>query len=404
MPRHPHFSPSVAEISGSVYSALAHRLATYRGEVYPLHVGDTWMEPPAGCRMEDFTVAAWPGMHRYAPPQGIPALLDALVERARWRTGAATERENVLVATGATGGLGAVAGAIVRPGDEVLLLSPHWPLISGIVRSFHGVPVEVPFFDVADSPETAVEAVAAHLTERSIALYLNTPSNPTGQVIPRPIVEALAAWAVRHDLWLLADEVYEDYVYAGDGEHTYTRPLAPDHTFSVHSFSKAYGMAGNRCGYVIGPAAAMPELRKVGLHSYYSTPTASQLAAVAVLGDPGRIWLEQAREQYRLSGERAAARLGLPAPRGSSFLFLDVAPCLDERGLGGLLEDCVDRGLFVAPGASFGPYPTHVRLCFTAAPPAVVERGVEVLATLLGAGRAPSTPAAPASVTASASP
>ena len=382
MPRFPNFSPSVADISGAVYSALAHRLASFPGEVYPLHVGDTWMEPPVGCRMEDLTVAAWPGMHRYAPPQGLPALLDAVVERTRQRTGVATERENVLAATGATGGLGAVAGAILRPGDEVLVLAPHWPLISGIVRSFHGVPVDVPFFGVADSPETAVELVEASLRERSVALYLNTPSNPTGQVIPRPVVEALVAWAQRRRLWILADEVYEDYVYAG--EHTYVRPLAPESTFAVHSFSKAFGMAGNRCGYVIGPAAAMPELRKVGLHSFYSTPTASQLAAVKVLGDAGREWLAQAREQYRQTGERVSARLGLPAPGGSTFLFLDVADRLDERGLEGFLEACVERGLFLAPGPSFGPYPTHVRLCFTSAPPAVVDRGVEVLASLLG--------------------
>ena len=71
MPRYPLFSPSVDDISGAVYSALAHRLASYPGEVYPLHVGDTWMEPAAGCRMEDLTVAEYPGMHRYAAPQGM---------------------------------------------------------------------------------------------------------------------------------------------------------------------------------------------------------------------------------------------------------------------------------------------------------------------------------------------
>src|SRR6185295_2449148 len=126
-----------------------------------------------------------PGMHRYAAPQGIPALLDAIVERVRERTGVPTERDNVLVTTGATGGLGAVAGALLAPGDEVLLLAPHWPLITGIVQSFHGVPVEVPFFGVADSPETAVEVARERLTERTVALYLNTPSNPTGRLIPR---------------------------------------------------------------------------------------------------------------------------------------------------------------------------------------------------------------------------
>jgi N-succinyldiaminopimelate aminotransferase len=382
MPRHPHFSPSVQDIADSVYSGLAHRLATYSGEVFPLHVGDTWMEPPAGCRMEDLRVAEYPGMHRYAPPQGMPSLLDAIVERVRRRTGVPTERDNVLVATGATGALGAVAGAILAPGDEVLLLAPHWPLITGIVRSFNGVPVDVPFFGAADSPETAVEAARERRTGRTVALYLNTPSNPAGRLIPRSWIEALVDWAAREDLWVIADEVYEDYVY--EGEHTYTRPLAPERTFAAHSFSKAYGMAGNRCGYVVGPAAAIRELRKIGMHSFYSTPTASQIAARRVLEGPGDAWAARAREQYQATGNRVAARLGLPAPLGSTFLFFDVAPFLDGSGLGGFLERCVERGLFLAPGPSFGPYPTHVRLCYTAAPPDAVERGVEALAPLLG--------------------
>jgi aspartate/methionine/tyrosine aminotransferase len=382
MTRYRHFSPSVQDIAGAVYSTLAHRLATHRGEIYPLHVGDTWMEPPEGCRMEDLRVAEYPGMHRYAAPQGMPTLLDAIVERVRQRTGVATERDNVLVTTGATGGLGAVAGAILAPGDEVLLLAPHWPLITGIVQSFHGVPVDVPFLGIADSPETAVEIVRERLTARTVALYLNTPNNPSGQLIPRSWIEALVDWAVREDLWIIADEVYEDYVY--EGEHTYCRPLAPERTLASHSFSKAYGMAGNRCGYVVGPPEAVEQLKKIGLHSFYSTPTASQIAALRVLSGPGEAWVAQAREQYRETGRRVAERLGLPAPLGSTFLFFDAAPFLDETGLGGFLERCVDRGLFLAPGSSFGPYPTHVRLCFTAAPPEVIGRGAEALAPLMG--------------------
>jgi N-succinyldiaminopimelate aminotransferase len=143
-------------------------------------------------------------------------------------------------------------------------------------------------------------------------------------------------------------------------------------------------MAGNRCGHVVGPREVMAELRKVSTHSFYSTPTASQLAAEAVLAGPGREWIAHARESYQAAGRQAAERLGVPPPEGSTFLFLDVADRLDERGLGGLLEACVERGLFVAPGPSFGPYPTHIRLCFTAAPPDVVARGVEALAAVLG--------------------
>lgn len=393
MPRFPQVAPTVAAIPGSVYSLLSHRLERYRGEVYPLSVGDTWMEPPPGCRMEDFHVADHPGMHRYAPVQGIPELVSRLAERVERRSGARTGPENVLMTTGATGGLSTVAGALLAPGDEVLILAPFWPLISGIVRSFHGTPVPVPFlaapdssYALPDSPESAVEAVARCKTDRTVALYLSTPNNPSGLVIPRAWIEALVAWACREDLWLLADEVYEDYLY--EGEHAYTRPLAPERTFAAHSFSKAFGMAGNRCGYIVGPAETMADLRKVSTHGFYSTPTASQLAGLAALGPAGDAWVENARGLYAEVGAKAAARLGVPAPQGSTFLFLDVAEQLaadpDRRGLEGFLGDCVDQGLLLSPGPSFGPYPTHVRVCFTAAPPDAVGRGIEILARRLG--------------------
>lgn len=382
MPRFPDYCSTVAEMKGSIFSSLAHRLKSYRGEVFPLHVGDTWMEPAHGCRMEDLRVAEHPGMHRYSRPQGTHELLEAIAARLTERTGIATEPRNLLVTTGATGALGAVAGTILEPGDEVLILAPHWPLIAGIVRSFHGQPVAVPLVGVADSAESSVEIVEGALTSRTVALYLSTPNNPTGAVLPPDWIAALAECCDRHDLWLLADEVYEDYVY--EGEHTYARSAAPERTFSVHSFSKAFGMAGNRCGYVAGPAAAIERLRKVSVHTFYSAPTAAQLAGLAALDGRGDAWVADAKEKYLAAGTDSADRLGVDKPQGSQFLFLDVAEHLDHRGLLGFLEGCVDRGLFLAPGPSFGPYPTHVRLCYTSAPPDVVRRGVDILADRLG--------------------
>ncbi len=382
MPRYPASGSTVSAMRGSVFSALAHRLQSYPGEVYPLHVGDTWMEPAEGCRMQDLTVDEYPGMHRYAAPQGRSDLVEAIVERSRHRTGATTEPADVLVAAGATGSLGAVIGALLEPGEEVLVLAPYWPLIFGIVQSFQGRPVEVDFFDAADSPESAVEAIAHHLTARTAALYLSTPNNPTGRVIPRGWLEAICDWARRQELWVLSDEVYEDYAYRG--EHVYARSLAPERTFSVHSFSKAFGMAGNRCGYVVGPAEMMSEVRKVSTHTFYSTPTASQIAALHALRGPGDAWIASAKPLYRRLGEQAADRLGVPRPEGSQFLFLDVADRLDDRGLLGFMEDAAERGLFMAPGPSFGPYPTHVRICYTAAEPDVTRRGIEALAEMLG--------------------
>ena len=382
MPRPPGLAPIPLSLMGAVYSTVLDRLARHAGEVYPLHVGDTFLEPAEGCRMEDLAAAEHAGLHRYAPPQGHPPLLDALVSRLRTRTGVPLERSNVFVCGGATSGLACVVGAIVAPGDEVLILAPHWPLIDGHVRMAGGVPVAVPFFGVAVSPESAAAAVEAAVSPRAVALYVNTPSNPTGRVLPRAWLEALVSVARRHDLWLVFDEVYEEYAYRG--EHVPGLSLAPERSFAVHSFSKAYGMAGNRVGWVAGPAAPVAEALKLSTHTVYSAPTAAQVAALRVLRGPGAAWVERTRAAYRELGEAAADRLGVERPEGSTFLFLDVSARLDARGLAGFLEDAADRGLAVAPGPSFGPYPGHVRVCYTSAPPPLVRRGIEVLATLLG--------------------
>jgi N-succinyldiaminopimelate aminotransferase len=357
-------------------------MSEHRGEIYPLHVGDTWLEPADGCRMEDLSVAQHPGMHRYASPQGMPELIDAVADRCRLRTGVAVGHGSVLITAGATGALGAVLGALLDPGDDVLVLAPYWPLIAGIVRCFKGRPVAVPFIGEVDSAETAVEQVARHLTERTSAIYISTPNNPTGRVLPPAWIAALVEWARSESLWVVSDEVYEDYLYGAD--HTYALSLAPERTFSTHSFSKAFGMAGNRCGYVVGPEQVMAELCKVSTHSFYSTPTASQIVACRALDGRGDAWVSDVRERYRELGFAAAERLGLAPPQGSTFLFVDLGPHLDGRGLRGFLEDCAARGLFLAPGPSFGPYPQHVRVCFTSAEPRLVRDGVDVLAGLLG--------------------
>ena len=383
MPSHPEVSGNVRQMKGSVFSALAHKLASHPGEVYPLHVGDTWMEPAVGCRMQDFAVEAYPGMHKYASPRGLPSLLDAIAARVGAATDLPIVRDNVLVGAGATGGLAAVCGAILEQGDEVLIVAPHWPLIAGIVRSAKGMPMAVPVVGTVVDAAGAVAALEAAKTARTVAVYFNTPNNPTGRLIPRDWLEAIVAWARANDLWIIADEIYELYVY--EGEHTAALSLAPERTFAAYSCSKAYGMAGNRLGWIVGPSRVMDQVRKVSTHTFYSAPTASQLAAVQALDGRGDAWARSAAEKYRELGYYAADRLGVERPSGSTFLWLDVSPHFGPgEGLLGFLGRCVDRGLALAPGPSFGPYPNHVRLCFTSAEPDVVRRGVDVLAGLLG--------------------
>ncbi len=390
MPRHPRLSHAAQGLPATTYS-IAPRTAT-EGETFPLHLGDTWRLPPAGCRLEDLAAAGNADLYRYAPPGGLPALVDALIEQERAAGGTSLRRKNLLVAAGATGAFAAVLAAIVEPGDEVLLLAPHWPLVAGLVGAFGGLPVDVPFHRAAgggdggvpDSPQAAVAAVAARRTERTVALYFNSPNNPTGEVLPRSWIEALVAWCRSEGLWVLADDAYRDFVYAPGAEAVDARALAPERTFAFRTFSKSFGMAGNRCGWVVGPLPAMGDALKLATQLVYSAPTGAQLSALAALAGPGEAWTAAARRQYGETGARAAERLGIPAPRGGTFLFLDVADSLGDGDLTAFLQRAAARGLLLSPGTSFGPYPTSIRLCFSAVPPAVVERGVEVLRELLG--------------------
>jgi aspartate/methionine/tyrosine aminotransferase len=379
----PEASRAAVSMTSSLFGRLGSRLECFKGELLSLHVGDTWMEPVAGSRMQDLTSRDHPGLHRYASPSGWGPLWTALVDRVSAQPGMSwVGRDELLVTSGCTGALAATVGAILDPGDEVLLGSPYWPLIRGIVQSRGAVPVDVPIYHQPADARAVVQAFEEAITPRTVALYLNSPNNPTGALLPRATLEAVVELARRRDLWILADEVYEHYAFSGPWIPTAS--LAPERTIATHSFSKAYGHAGNRCGWLVGPAPIVREARRIATHLIYNPPTAAQAAGLAAL-ERGDTWLAQARQAYLEEGNHAADALGVPRPDGGTFLFIDVADHLDERGLLGFLEDCVDRGLVLAPGPSFGRHwQSHVRLCFTCEPPEKTRRGVEILAGLMG--------------------
>jgi len=393
MPKPPSFTHAAAAVQAAVYSK--HSGSDDQSLQIPLHVGDTWMEPAVGCRMQDLTIDEHPGMHRYTPVQGLPTLRHAIARHHARLSGVHTDTANVIVTAGATAGLAAAVGALVAPGESVLLAAPYWPLIAGSIRAFNAHPIDVPLMtdehlNDVQSADQAVARFEAARTESTVAVYWNTPHNPTGRLMPRDWLEALTQWADQHNLWILSDDVYERYVYSG--EHVYTRSLAPDRTISVHSFSKSYGMAGNRCGYLVAPAAAISAINRIMTNINYSACTASQLAALNALGPAGERWVASARDQYAELGAWAADRLGVQQPEGSTFLFIDVTETLKHDQYAGdlsrLLQALAEHNVLVAPGPSFGPYPNHIRLCFTATEPERMRSGVEQLARFI-AGASP---------------
>ena len=372
MPRHPTLAPSAEGLSDRVYSALADRARGRAGPIYPLHVGDTYRDPPIGARAEDQRSADHPRLHNYAATQGEPVLLDAILRRLRVRRGVELDRECLQVMPGATAGLAIVVAALLEPGDEVVVPSPYWPLVRGIVASRGCAPVEVPFFTRLDEPgfdpEAALEAAVG---PRTAAIYLNPPHNPTGRVLAAEVVAAVARIAARHDLWVLADEAYDELVYEGEAAPIWTRDDLRRRTIAVHTVSKSHALAGARVGFVHGPEDAMRAIRGVQLFTSYCAPRPMQHAAARAL-EEGDGWLAETRAAYRAAGAAAARAVGLPPPRAGTFLAFDAAPYFTPgESLDGFLERCLDAGVLLTPGRAIGrAFATWVRLCFTAVPPA----------------------------------
>lgn len=386
MPRHPQVATSAEHLSDRIFSRLAALAKARGGKIHPLHVGDTYLEPLEAAMAETQRTKDQPRLHNYAPVQGEPMLLDAIERHLSRRAGRSVDRELIQVTSGATAGLSVVGEALLDPGDEVILPSPYWPLIRGIIEKRGARAVEVPLFDrVTDSDLDVEAALEAAVTPRTVALYLNTPHNPTGAMLNDEQIAAFARVAERHDLWVLSDEVYEALAFDGAPPPTWSRPDLSARTVAVHSVSKAYGLAGSRVGFAHGPPAAMGAIRGVQTYSTYCAPRPMQRGAARVL-DEGHAWLETTRALYRTAAERAAEALGVKAPPAGTFLHIDVRPFLrDGEDTMGFLGRCLDAGVLLTPGQSTGRDFGHcVRLCFTSVPPDELDDALARLRPLFG--------------------
>jgi N-succinyldiaminopimelate aminotransferase len=386
MPRFPNVSPTTEGLSDHVFSRLAARAKERGGPVLPLHVGDTWLEPLDAARAEAQRTDECARLHNYAPVQGEPMLLDAILRHVDRRAGVKLDRELVQVMSGATAGLSVIADALLDPGDEVLVPAPFWPLIRGTVRRRGGRPIEIPFFDrLADPAFDPEAALASRVTPRTVAIYVNTPHNPTGAMLPSRALDAIGRVAARHDRWILSDEVYEDLYFTERApEPAWTRPDFRSRAIVVHSLSKAYGLAGARVGFAHGPAEAMTAIRGVQTFSTYGAPRPMQRGAARAL-DEGQEWLARARALYREAAEKTAAAFEIPVPAGGTFAFAD-ARWWQRGGEGaiGLLERFLDAGVLLTPGSASGTdYEGWVRVCFTSVPPAELDDALARVRTVI---------------------
>jgi N-succinyldiaminopimelate aminotransferase len=354
--RFPSLSAAGNAVPASIFARLREHLATFTGDVIPLQIGDTHLHPPA--TLDDISWHDPRDLYAYGAPGGWQPLVDEIAA-ARGLTTA-----NVQIAVGATHALSCAVQALCDRGDEMVLLTPHWPLIKGIALA-HGVtPVEIPYD--AEIP----------ITPRTTAIYVASPNNPDGAMLDDARRRYLAELASHHGLWLLSDEVYEHYAY--DAAHAPLAQLAPDRTITVFSFAKSYAQAGLRVGYALGPEGAITAIRKLVNHSVYNVPVAMQRAAHHALRTGGS-WVDSARSRYRGARDSAHTRLVAPAaiPPGGAYLWVDFS-----RWTGGdcmpVLEKIAAAGVLLAPGWAFGDAcGSHARLCFTGVDEHRLDEGID---------------------------
>jgi len=374
MPHFPRIAQAAADMSAGVFGSPRVRDASNSGtgrtpkRIFPLHVGDTYLDPLPAARAEAQVSAEVPRLHNYAPTQGEPRLLAAVVDKLRRRSGFDVDAARVQVMAGATTAMGILCSTLLEAGDEVIIPAPFWPLIRGAVRARGAKPVEVPLFTRLSEPGfDPVSAIEAALTPRSVAIYINSPNNPTGAVLPERWLAGIAQLAEHHGLWIVADEAYEDVFFGAQAPSSvFARPDFSPRTIATHSVSKAYALAGARVGYTHGPEAVMGTIR--GVQTFYSfcAPRPMQLAAAAALeqGDP---WLEHMRATYARASKATATSLEQPEPAGGTFLLFDMKPFMTRSdSLSDILDRCASAGVMLTPGPACGDaYATWTRLCFT---------------------------------------
>ncbi|HYC62546.1 MAG TPA: aminotransferase class I/II-fold pyridoxal phosphate-dependent enzyme [Thermoanaerobaculia bacterium] len=321
---------------------------------------------------------------RYAPSSGVPQLLEALRAKLARKNAIEVTTNDLIVTSGGAHGLFCAFQASVNPGDEVMFFAPYWTPIKDQVSFSGGVAVRVPWDDIRDGSSDAMRAaLESRHTPRTRVIYVNTPANPSGDMLTREQLIAVADFAKDHDLTVIADEAYEDLVY--DGEHLSIASL-PDmleRTITVYTFSKSFSMTGWRIGYVVAPPRFMEFLRKLVLNTVNGVSTPTQYAALAAIThDPH--FFDSIREEYQrrrdllVQGFRDAG-FDCLTPPGAFYAFPDVRQRLGNDSWHAM-ETLLERtSIASVPGVVFGPEGEgHLRMSFSTAIE-TLEQAVEAL-------------------------
>lgn len=355
-PRHQYLARHIVDLPKSGIREFFDIVSTRQG-VISLAIGEPDFDTPWHIR-EAAMFSLERGATHYTGNAGLMSLREAIAAYVKRRFGGNyNPAREVLVTVGASEGLDVALRAILNPGDEVLYHQPCFVSYGPEIAMAHGVPVPVETH-VEDNFRLSVAALEAKVTARTKALIVNFPNNPTGAVLEREDVEAIARFALKHDLFLISDEIYAELTWGGKKHVSFASvPELRDRLILHHGYSKAWAMTGFRMAYVCAPEWVMETILKIHQYQIMCASTASQYAALEAMRQPEEDMAPMLRayEQRRNYLRAAFAEAGIPMhnPAGAFYAFPQIAKFgLSAREFAVRLLDA--ENVAVVPGTAFG--------------------------------------------------
>lgn len=307
--------------------------------------------------------------HRYTPSPGLPELRQAIVEKTKRDSGYEITVDQVLVTNGGKQAVYQAFATILDPNDEVILPSPFWTTYPEAIKLAGGKAVEV-FADETQNYLVNVDQLEAARTGKTKALLFCSPSNPTGSVYTDEQVKAIGQWALKNNIWIVADEIYEHLLY--DGATAPSMPVAvpglADQTIIINGVAKTYAMTGWRVGWMIGPKDVIKAATNLQSHLTSNVANVSQRAAIAALTGN----LDAVREMGVAFDRRRKLIVGLlneipgiecPMPQGAFYVYPSVKGVLGKTIRGKVANTSAELATIIldevevaaVPGEAFGP-------------------------------------------------
>ena len=386
---------AVAESATLAIDAKAKALKAAGEDVIGFGAGEPDFATPSHIVEAAVEACRDPAMHRYTPTPGLPALRQAIADKTARDSGYAVEASQVLVTNGGKQAVFETFATLLDPGDEVLVPAPYWTTYPEAIALAQGVPVPI-LTDEETAFRVTLDQLEEARTNRTKVLLFVSPSNPTGAVYPRELIEAIGQWAVKNGIWVVTDEIYEHLIYGGRTQHSIpvVVPELADHCVVVNGVAKTYAMTGWRVGWMIGPADVIKAATNLQSHATSNVANVSQRAALAALtGDLAcvtemRTAFDRRRQKmYELLNDIAGVTC--VEPEGAFYAYPSFKGVLGREIRGRavhstleLAEVLLDEAkVAIVPGEAFGS-PGYARLSYALGDDDLVD-GVTRIAKVL---------------------